>query len=101
METEQKDELFKYCIHLVTTSTSLSYCIKLHEWITKCPVKCGFFEEGSSGKIDNLRKEKFNPECYYFVRNRSGKFLYQCNLFKQENPLCESCQYLKLVEGNS
>jgi hypothetical protein len=91
---EEIDTPFKQCTNLVSTSTSLAYCIKYHEWITKCPNKCGFFEEGSPGNLDNLKKEKFNPEC-------ADNSIYQCKLFKQENPMCESCQYLKLPNGEN
>jgi hypothetical protein len=98
---EEIDTPFRQCTNLVSTSTSLAYCIKYHEWITKCPNKCGFFEEGSPGNLDDLKKEKFNPECFYFARSDADNSIYQCKLFKQENPMCESCQYLKLPNGKN
>ncbi len=97
LEFEEKDTPFKRCNHLVSTSTSLAYCIKYHEWMTKCPKKCGYFEEGPPGNLDDLKKEKFNPECFYFSKSDTNNSIYQCKLFKQENPMCESCQYLKIA----
>jgi hypothetical protein len=98
---KEKHTPFKLCTHLVSTSTSLAYCINYHDWIAKCPIKCPFYKEGSSGNIEDLEKEKFNPECYYFAKNNTNDLIYQCKLFKQENPMCESCQYLKLTDLNS
>ena len=100
MGTEEKNTLFKKCSHLISTSNSLAYCVNYHEWITKCPSKCAFFKEGSPGNIENLKKEKFNPECYYFAKSDTNDFAYQCKLFKQESPMCEPCQYLKLTNEN-
>ena len=97
---EEKGSSFKQCTHLVSTSTSLSYCINYHEWMTTCPSKCPYFKEGRSVDIKDLRNKKFNPECYYFAISDINDSLYQCKLFKQENPICESCQYLKLTDGN-
>jgi hypothetical protein len=99
LDFSEKDESFESCTYLASTSTSIAYCIKYHEWINKCPNKCGFFEEGTPGNIQDLKKQKFNPECLYFARSETDKSIYQCKLFKQDNPMCESCQYLKLPDG--
>ncbi len=98
--SKEKDTPFKQCTHLISTSGSLAYCVNYHEWMTKCPSRCPFFKEGSPVFIEDLRKEKFNPECYYFAKSNTNDSLYQCKLFKQESPMCESCQYLKLPNGN-
>jgi len=97
--SEEKDTAFKQCTHLISTSTSLAYCVNYHEWMTKCPSRCAFFKEGNPGNIEGLKKEKFNPECFYFARSDTNDSLYLCKLFKQESPMCESCQYQKLPNG--
>ena len=92
---DSKDALFKRCIHLISTHSGLAYCITYHDWINQCPSKCPFFRTGTPGDMEHVKKNKFNPECFYFVRSDINSSNYQCKLFKQENPFCESCQYLK------
>jgi hypothetical protein len=84
---------FRHCLKLLDIKDNpLSYCIVYKEWINHCPPKCGYFEEGEVGMIENVKKRKLDYECLYFSRN-SKNMDYICILFEQESPFCESCQF--------
>jgi hypothetical protein len=87
-----KPEL-RRCIKLLKTNDQkLGYCLIFREWIAQCPEKCGYIEEGEEGKIEETKERKLNHECVYFTRTSESKDYY-CDLFEQEGPFCDSCQF--------
>ena len=83
----------RHCIKLLKTKEkNLSYCLIYKEWIDHCPPKCGYFEEGNAGSIEEIKKRKLNYECLYFSRKHDEQD-YFCKLFEQMSPFCDSCQY--------
>ena len=94
--SERNKSAFKQCSNLISTkNTTLAFCIKFHEWLDQCPQKCGFYQEGSIGKIDELKSKNYNFECHYFTHSTLISGEYRCKLFEQDNPLCESCKFVK------
>ncbi|MFX0084097.1 MAG: hypothetical protein ACFFAU_00350 [Candidatus Hodarchaeota archaeon] len=89
--TKFKNEI-QHCLKLLDTKDkSFRYCLVYKDWIDYCPPKCGYFEEGEAGTIENVKKRKLNFECLYFSRD-SNKIDYFCILFNQESPFCEFCK---------
>lgn len=89
--------MFKPCIYLIVTRTQIiAFCLEYREWINTCPSKCGYFEEGEVGTHEEVVGKKYNIDCHYFTRIKSGeKVNYYCKLLEQNEPYCDMCLYAK------
>ena len=90
---------FKTCEYLISTNKpSLAYCLKYHDWLNQCPQKCAYYQNGDPKSLDDLKTKMYNFECLYFTNSETEKGSYMCQLFKQNNPLCEPCQFAKMSD---
>ena len=99
MNFGRNNQSFKACSHLIfTNKLSLIYCLKYHDWLSQCPRKCAYYQKGNPGNIDKLETKMYNFECLYFTNSDTEAGSYMCQLFKQNNPLCEPCQFAKMSD---
>jgi hypothetical protein len=97
MDNGRNNPSFKTCRHLISTNKlSLVYCLKYHEWLSQCPQKCAYYQKGDPGNLNDLETKRYNIECLYFTNIDTENGDYMCQLFKQNNPLCEPCQFAKM-----